>query len=99
MNTAGDMSTAERALEALIERLSRQLVEAPEQLSEIPPEKAVGHILRAIQTAAQLERMKEAREKGIETVRAQVMTDLRAALERQPALMDQLERLLDEGQP
>lgn len=93
---AEGFEATDAALRELIEQLARRLSASPEELNDLAPDKALGHILRAISTAAQMDRARKERADEAQVIRAQVMRELRTALRKRPALYDELKALADE---
>lgn len=93
-----NFDAANASLSLLISRLGNRIIQEPEMVEEIDPDKAVGHIIRAVRAATQIEKMQRIESKASEAARDAVMEEVRDALMKRPELYDALAALVGGGE-
>lgn len=88
---------AQASLALLISRLSSRIINEPDMVGDIDADKAVGHIIRAIRASTQMERLAQIGGKASADARAQVMDEVRDALQKKPELYEQLMEMVGGG--
>lgn len=97
MHDNPNYDAAQASLALLISRLSSRIVNDATIAEDIDASDAVGHIIRAVRASAQIERLNQMGGKAKDEARAQLMDEMREALQKQPELYEKLAILVGEG--